>query len=103
MLPHSLGDTPRGATTPLVTPLSPQTCYLSRSLLYLADIVVGTERPRDEQRVGANPRGMLGGPHNPLPRPLFPRRDIYRSSAPSWSSTLGRGCVRTWGSSTAPS
>uniref|UniRef100_A0A669QH02 Coiled-coil SMC6 And NSE5 INteracting (CANIN) domain-containing protein n=1 Tax=Phasianus colchicus TaxID=9054 RepID=A0A669QH02_PHACC len=72
VLPHSLGDTPRGATIPLVTPLSPQTCYLTRSLLYLADIVVGTERPRDKQRVGANPRGRLGVPTHPLPPPLVP-------------------------------
>lgn len=88
MLPRSLGDAPRGATTPSVTPWSPQTCYLSRSLLYLADVVVGTERPRNEQKVGADPRGTLGGPHNPLPPPLVPagasREAVHPAGAVLW-------------------
>ncbi|XP_072213352.1 protein FAM178B [Excalfactoria chinensis] len=50
LLAQSWPDNLQLPTHPDAMELKQETCYLSRSLLYLADIVVGTERPRDEQR-----------------------------------------------------
>ncbi|XP_015738444.1 protein FAM178B isoform X1 [Coturnix japonica] len=50
LLAQSWPDNLHLPTPPDAMELEQETCYLSRSLLYLADIVVGTERPRDEQR-----------------------------------------------------
>ncbi|XP_048784037.1 LOW QUALITY PROTEIN: protein FAM178B [Lagopus muta] len=50
LLAQSWPDSLQLPTEPEATDVEQETCYLSRSLLYLADVVVGTERPRNEQK-----------------------------------------------------
>uniref|UniRef100_A0A8V0ZD91 Family with sequence similarity 178 member B n=2 Tax=Gallus gallus TaxID=9031 RepID=A0A8V0ZD91_CHICK len=50
LLAQSWPDSLQLPTHPDAMDLEQESCYLSRSLLYLADVVVGAERPQDEQR-----------------------------------------------------